>query len=116
MRTPVIFLPCGSPIWGYLYPAVLDPNTPLEAFCMSSTNLLQQLSVGFLFCANLFAAVFQADRLCACSEGFVLKYEVAKSALTELVHEKIVHLTIQNCKQAFAFKTVSFCVFFSYAH
>lgn len=92
-----------------------------QRFCkrllhLSSTSLLQQLSAGFLFCASWFAAIFQADRLCACSERFALKYEVAKSVFTELVHEKMVHLTIQNCKQAFAFTTMSFCGFFSYAH
>lgn len=83
---------------------------------VSSTSLLQQLSMGFLFSLSQFVAIFQADRLCACSERFAFKYEVAKSLLTELEHEKIVHLPIPNCKQAFAFKAMSFCGFFSYAH
>lgn len=83
---------------------------------MSSTSILQQLSVGFLFPFGLFVAIFQADRLCACSEGFSFKYEVAESLLTELEREKMVHLPIQNCKQAFAFKAMSFCGFFSHAH
>lgn len=72
--------------------------------------------MGFLFPASQLTAIFQADRLCAGSERFALKYEVAKALLTELVHEKMIHLPVQNCKQAFAFKTTSFCGFFSYAH
>lgn len=83
---------------------------------MSSTSLLQQLSADFLFSFGQFVAIFQADRLCACSERFSFKYEVAKPLLTELEHEKIVQLPIQNCKQAFSFKAMSFCGFFSHAH
>lgn len=115
----VIFLPCRFLIT-YLKLSV-SPSPWSQRFCesllhLSSSSVLQQLSVGFLFAASQFAAIFQADRLCACSERFAFKYEVAKSLLTELAHEKMVHLPIQNCKQAFAFKTMSFCGFFSYAH
>lgn len=110
----VVFLPCRflTCLKVSVFPSPWSQHICWSLLHMSSTSLLQQLSVGFLFSFGQFVSIFQADRLWACSERFSFKYEVAKSLLTELEHEKMVHLPIQNCKQAFAFKAMSFCGLF----